>query len=69
MAGAEEHPRTVATAAADSRWLQGAHAEVFYRAYEGVHEHSFPRDFETALPHWISFILGTGPKPIGGESE
>lgn len=69
VVGAGEHPGTVSTAVGDARALRGARADVFYRAYEGVKTHSFPPDFSSALPRWIQYILGTGPKPQDGESQ
>lgn len=66
VVGAGEQPGNVAVAASDARALLGAHADVFHKAYEGVEEHAFPPDFTTALPRWIRYILGSGPKPAGG---
>jgi predicted esterase len=69
VVGAGEHPGTVSTAVGDTRALRAARADVFYRAYEGVKVHSFPADFGAALPRWIQYILGTGPKPQEGEAQ
>jgi predicted esterase len=69
VVGAGEHPGTVGIAVSDARFLRGARADVFYRAYEGVKTHSFPPDFGSALPRWIQYILGTGPKPQDGEAQ
>jgi predicted esterase len=65
VVGAGEHPGNVARAATDARALRGAHADVFHKAYEGMTVHSFPPDFTSALPVWIRYILGSGPKPPG----
>jgi predicted esterase len=63
VGGAGEHPGTVARAEGDAARLRTLGANVFHKAYADMNTHSFPPDFEEAMPVWVRFILGTGPKP------
>ncbi|WP_437991963.1 hypothetical protein [Sorangium sp. So ce145] len=47
----------------DATRLRALGAEVFHKPYAEQQQHSFSPDFDTALPIWIRYILGTGPRP------
>jgi predicted esterase len=63
VAGAGEHPGTVARAEADAARLRALGGDVAHKLYGDMNIHSFPPDFEEALPKWVRFVLGKGPKP------
>lgn len=62
LVGAGESRRTVGRAESDTTSLRALDATVFYRSYAGMNVHSFPPDFDDAMPTWVKFVLG-GPTP------
>ncbi|WP_437914323.1 hypothetical protein WME73_50505 [Sorangium sp. So ce302] len=63
VVGAGESPGNVRLAECDATRLRALGAEVFHKPYAEQQQHSFSPDFDTALPIWIRYILGTGPRP------
>lgn len=61
LAGAGEHPATLAAAQADASRARQGGAEVRLKLYEGVTSHAFPPDFSTQLVNWLSWI--NTPRP------
>jgi phospholipase/carboxylesterase len=61
VVGAREHPRNVIRAKADADRLRALGAQVYYYPYPDMNSHSFPPDFDVALPKWIAFILDGKP--------
>ncbi|AUX27834.1 hypothetical protein SOCEGT47_084320 [Sorangium cellulosum] len=63
VVGAGESPGNVQLAERDATRLRALGVEVFHKPYAEQQQHSFSPDFDTALPIWIRYILGTGPTP------
>lgn len=60
--GAGEHPGNLELARKDAARLRELGADVYHHEYANQTTHTFPPDFEQALPRWIAFIL-SGPRP------
>ena len=56
VAGAKEHPHTVAHVRDDAKWARAAGAEVQEKLYPGISEHAFPPDFAEAFPKWLELL-------------
>jgi predicted esterase len=63
VAGAGENPTIVAQVRSDAARLRALGADVFDKTYAGMIRHAFPPDFGEAMPRWIRFVLGSGPRP------
>lgn len=63
VVGAGESKGNVQLAERDATRLRELGADVFHKPYAEQEQHSFSPDFDTALPIWIRYILGAGPRP------
>lgn len=58
VAGAEEHPDTLACARGNADWAKRAGAPVKLKLYPKVSQHAFPPDFLEAFPGWLDWMQG-----------
>jgi predicted esterase len=54
--GAQERASILSLTTNDARWLEAAGAQLEYKTYPKMSEHSLPPDFLERLPEWVRFI-------------